>query len=128
MKNFREMDPERRHEIFAEHLREMRTLDPAITTMEELLEYDDGVWEPILDEIVVILLEQIRYVLEDVGLKGSALDWLGELVDFTLSRESNIIFRRYEQTRSITKVFQVMNKEDKRRPKYIEELKRRGII
>jgi hypothetical protein len=128
MKNFREMDPQKRHEIFVEHLNEMKTLDPAITTMEELLGYDDGVWEPILDEIVVILLEQIRFVLEDVGLKGSAMDWIGELIDFTISRESKIVFRRFEQTRGITKAFQGMEKTDPKRPKYLQELKKRGII
>lgn len=128
MRNFREMDPQKRHEIFVEHLKEMRTLDSSIVTMEGLLEYDKVVWEPVLDEIVVILLEQIRFVLDDVGLRGSALDWLEKLIDFSISRESKIIFRRFEQTRGITQAFQSMKKDDKKRPAYIKELKKRGMI
>jgi hypothetical protein len=128
MKNFRDIDPQVRHEIFAEHLRVMKELDPAIVTMEELLDYDKEIWEPILDEIVVILLEQIRYVLKDLNFEGSAMDWFEKLIDFSISRESRIVVRRFQQTRGITKAFQKMKKTDTLRSKYIAELKKRGII
>lgn len=128
MKNYREIDPQKRHEEFAKIVGLLKEVPDSVQTVEQLVMQYDRSWNRRLDECVVILLEQIRYVLQDVGLEGSALDWLDKLIDFKLSRESKIVFGRFEQTRRIFKAFCELPKESADRAKYLKELQARGII
>ena len=123
---------EERQSIMAKKVMTFQKLPPEICSVEDAKSifkpHQFSIFQRDLDECVLILLEGIKFVLKDVGLDGSAFDWIERLVDLRVNREADLIRQRFSQTKKITEDFKKMPKDHPRRGDFIKEMKVRGIV